>query len=307
MRQTIQIAKKYAQTESTIMICGESGCGKELMAQSIHNYSLRSKNPFVALNCAALPESLIESELFGYVEGAFTGAQKSGKAGLFELANSGTLFLDEISEISLSTQAKLLRAIEEKEIIRLGDSRPIPIDVRIISSSNQDLLQMVRDSRFRNDLYYRLNVLQVDIPPLRKRIHDIPLLYSNLYSQLNSKNSRTKIPSLSPAALEMLQKYPWYGNVRELRNLVERINASCSSDPITANDLIPLLNNSFYETDSVPDPVPTPKRPHTLKEEEALLILDALKQTGGNKAEAAVLLGMSKTTLWRRLKELGHE
>lgn len=216
MLQRINSAKRMALSSSSIVICGESGTGKELFAQAIHNASQRREGPFIAINCASIPEALLESELFGYSEGAFTGAKKGGKRGYFELANGGTLFLDEIGEMDLLLQSRILRVLQEKEVIRVGGDRMISIDVRIISATNRNLLEMVRQGRFRGDLYYRLNVLSLEIPPLRHRSEDIPVLLEEFQSELGTKTV------LSAGAVDFLKTCPWYGNVRELRNFAER-------------------------------------------------------------------------------------
>lgn len=218
-----------ARSPSSVVIYGQSGTGKELFAQSIHNASPRRDYPFIAINCASIPENLLESELFGYCEGAFTGARKGGKAGYFELAHKGTLFLDEIGEMDLGLQARILRALQEKEVSRVGADHVISIDVRIISASNKRLLDLVRQNRFREDLYYRLNVLSIEIPPLRERKEDIPLLIDVLQARQQT------FATLSSEALEFVSSYPWHGNVRELGNFVERISY-LSKDVITLPD-----------------------------------------------------------------------
>ncbi len=221
LRKAKDLARTYAATDSTVMITGETGTGKELFAQGIHNLSSRRDAPFVAVNCAALPESLLESELFGYEEGAFSGAKKGGKMGLVELAHRGTLFLDEIGEMPLSLQARILRIIQEKEVMRLGGGKITPVDVRILVATNQDLPHLVATKRFREDLYYRLNVLPLHLPPLRERGDDVRLLAEHFIRKFMAK--RPVLKTISPEGLQALKEYPWFGNVRELANVVERL------------------------------------------------------------------------------------
>ena len=235
MLSLMESAKKMAASSSSIVIHGQSGTGKELFAQAIHNASPRREYPFIAINCASIPESLLESELFGYSEGAFTGAKKGGKKGYFELANQGTLFLDEIGEMDLNLQARILRVLQEKEITRVGGDRVFSIDVRVISASNKRLLQMVRRNLFREDLYYRLNVLSLEIPPLKERREDIPLLLEEFQTELHTNVQFT------PQAVGFLQAYPWNGNVRELRNFAERVSYLGHSQ-VTAEDAMALLD-----------------------------------------------------------------
>ena len=235
MLSLMESAKKMAASSSSIVIHGQSGTGKELFAQAIHNASPRREYPFIAINCASIPESLLESELFGYSEGAFTGAKKGGKKGYFELANQGTLFMDEIGEMDLNLQARILRVLQEKEITRVGGDRVFSIDVRVISASNKRLLQMVRRNLFREDLYYRLNVLSLEIPPLKERREDIPLLLEEFQTELHTNVQFT------PQAVGFLQAYPWNGNVRELRNFAERVSYLGHSQ-VTAEDARALLD-----------------------------------------------------------------
>lgn len=221
MGQVVRQAQRYASSDSTVLIRGETGTGKELFARALHSTSPRAENAFVAVNCAAIPETLLESELFGYEEGAFTGAVKGGKPGFFELANNGTLFLDEVGEISVHLQAKLLRVLQDRRVRRLGSAHEIPIDVRIITATNRDLEEMVAQKLFREDLYYRLNVIPLLLPPLRERQEDIALL-AELFLHRFSDKLRCPVPAFSPAALKQLEEYNWPGNVRELENVIER-------------------------------------------------------------------------------------
>jgi len=300
--QAKEKAMQFAEVDSTVLIQGETGTGKELFAQSIHNASLRFDKPFIAVNCAALPENLLESELFGYVEGAFTGARKGGKAGLFELAHGGTIFLDEISEMSLKLQARFLRVIQEKEVVRIGDDRVIPVDVRIIAATNKELHNQVQKGEFREDLYYRLCVLKLDIPPLRERMEDIPELVKHFIEEKSSKLCK-KVKSISYGALGKLVLYDWPGNVRQLENIIERAIVLCKGEEIDTNIIMEAM-------DAVPDfkqekdksakkSIPSEG---ALKQLEIEMIKKVLEETGGNKTLAAEKLGISVTTLWRRLK-----
>ncbi|MEW6549929.1 MAG: sigma 54-interacting transcriptional regulator, partial [Spirochaetota bacterium] len=233
MRTAIGDAFKYSQVDASVFIVGETGTGKELFAQSIHNASKRSAQPFVAVNCAALPEQLLESELFGYTEGAFSGAAKGGRMGLFELAHKGTIFLDEIGEMPLSLQAKLLRVLEEKEVRRIGGDTVVPVDVRVVSATNIDMREEVRKGNFRKDLYYRINLLNLRIPALRERPEDIELLFSHFLMRFALRNG-IPAPCVDPEAIAALKEYPWHGNVRELRNLCERLVILGESEGIRA-------------------------------------------------------------------------
>ncbi len=295
MRRVIDKCRRYARNDSTVMLYGESGTGKELLTQSIHNASARNAMPFVAINCGALPESLLESELFGYVEGAFTGARRGGKIGAFELAHRGTLFLDEIGEISPVAQLRLLRTLEERQIIRLGDTRVIPVDVRIICASHADLSAMCDAGLFRRDLFYRLNVLEVAIPPLRRRKGDIrPLL--EYYVDLLTRKANAVRPRLEPEAVALAESYNWPGNVRELRNVVERIVIGLENTAVSRDDMAEALR--------LKEKYPDAAAPQTIKDQEALLIRKTLAECGNNRPLAAKALGMSKSTLWRRMKAI---
>jgi len=298
-------AKEFAQVDSTVLILGETGTGKELFAQSIHNASHRADKPFVAINCAALPENLLESELFGYVEGAFTGARKGGKPGVFELAHTGTIFLDEISEMSQKLQARFLRVLQEREVVRLGDDKVIPVDVRVIAATNRELYRMVKESKFREDLYYRLNVLELQIPPLRDRKEDIPDLVKFFIEQ-KSKELGMKDITISEEALKKLTQYSWPGNVRQLENIVERAIVLCAGKEITSNLIEEELSKLELYDDNKTVSASTTNRSsgRLLKNIEQDLIRKVLRETGGNKTLTAQRLGISTTTLWRRLKQL---
>lgn len=328
IRQCIQQARLVAITNSTVLLFGETGTGKELFAQSIHNASQRPNGPFVAINCGAIPTSLVESQLFGYESGAFTGARKEGQQGLFEQASGGTLFLDEISEMELELQSRLLRVLQEREVVRIGGKKRIAVDVRIIASTNKDLWQMVVNGKFRQDLYYRLNVVDLRIPLLRERTEDIPLLTRHFIKQFSSTFG-TFARDISPKALECLIHYSWPGNIRELQNCIERTINLCAHEIIQQDDLPALIKNCVHHilndtNDSqqypvggsaltkLPEPFtdePYPPIPDRLKGTtqvvEKAAILRALEEVGNNRRKAAEKLGISTTTLWRKMKQLG--
>lgn len=290
LAETVETAHRYARVDSTVLIHGETGVGKELFAQGIHLASSRSDGPFVAVNCAALPENLLESELFGYVEGAFTGAVRKGKPGLFELAHHGTIFLDEVSEIPLSLQGRLLRVLQEREVVRLGHDRIIPVDVRVLCATNRELNRLVDEGRFRRDLYWRLNVLSLSIPPLRERPADALFLLRYFLLSL-SPGSQEKI-RFTREASNFLTRYPWSGNVRELKNFCERLMAVTRGTEVDEAFAKRLLERS--EPGSPPDHQRT-----NIGEIE-----HALAATGGNRGKAAQMLGIHRATLWRRRKRL---
>ena len=292
---TIAIAKQFARSESTIYIEGETGTGKEIFAQSIHNHSIRAAGPFVAVNCAALPESLLDSELFGYVSGAFTGADRKGKEGLFEMAHTGTIFLDEISEMDLSVQGRLLRVLQEKSIMRIGDNKLLPIDVRVIAASNRDIRQQVQAGNFREDLFYRLNVLNLHLEPIRRRQKDIPLLIEHFIQEI-APNFFDRFAKFSPDEMALLLQHPWHGNVREIKNFAERyvLFRQLSLQPEIS--LSHLLEGSWNSRDTSGGDV-------VIAGNDKQQIIRALEQTGGNLTRAAELLAISRTTLWRRMKQ----
>lgn len=296
MRQVIAEARKYAAVDSTILINGPSGSGKEVFAQSIHNISRRRNQPFVVINCAALPESLLESILFGYEKGAYTGALKEGKKGLFEIAHGGTVFLDEISEMSLNLQARFLRVIQEKEISPVGSDRVIPIDIRIISATNRDMEQLVAEGRFREDLFYRIAVLWLNVPPLSNRREDIPGLIRHF---LAVKSAELKIPQpeLSPRALQYLCGLSYPGNIRQLGNVVERLLVLSGGHTVTPE----LAERAANIHPSRPFSPPSGEVRDTEKE----TLERALLSCNGNRAETAALLNISVTTLWRKMKRYG--
>jgi two-component system response regulator HydG len=295
-RRMLSLVERVADSSATILIQGESGAGKELVARTIHERSGRRAGPFVAVNCAALPETLLESELFGYEKGAFTGAA-GRKEGRFELANGGTLFLDEVADLSLVTQPKILRMLQEGEFERLGGTRTIQVDVRIVAATNQDLAEMVKEKRFREDLYYRLNVITVRVPPLRERHEDIRLLAQHYLRVYAAKNNR-KLEGFSNEALERLESYAWPGNVRELENLIERMVLLARKDRIEAEDLPEeIAGVKRPPRDAILELVGTP-----LADIEQRLLDETLRITGGNKTQAAKLLGIDVRTVARKLE-----
>jgi two-component system response regulator AtoC len=296
-QKVLEVAARVAPTESTILIQGASGTGKELIANFIYKNSSRSTSPFVALNCASIPDSLIESEIFGHEKGAFTDA-KAMKQGLVEIANGGTLFLDEVGDISLIVQPKLLRFVQTGEFRRVGGNKILKSDVRIISATNKDLSQEVRSGRFREDLLYRLNVITIEIPPLQDRKEDIPLLVD--WFLKNKLKMKTPV-QISPKALEVLMKYDWPGNVRELENVVERAAILSSDNMIQPHDLsLPLratmLSSALKEEDVLGGPIP-------MREVERLHIQGVLKNTGGSKSKTAKILGISLKTLYNKINQ----
>lgn len=298
---TLATARRYARADATLLITGETGTGKEIFAQSVHNAGPRAQGPFVAVNCAALPESLLESELFGYSEGAFTGAAKGGKMGLFEQAHRGTIFLDEISEISPKLQGRLLRVLQEREIMRLGDDRVIPVDIRVIAATNRDLHALMRQGGFREDLYYRVDILRLAIPPLRDRREDIPPLLGHFLATY-ARQTGNPCRAVSPAARDALLAYPWPGNVRELRNIAERLAVLGGGD-ITAADIAAVLAPPPAKGQgggAAPAAAPVGKTGANRD-----ILLQVLAANGYHYGRAAAALGISRTTLWRRLKENG--
>lgn len=303
--KTKEKARLYAEVDSTVLIMGETGTGKELFAQSIHNASLRLDKPFVAVNCAALPENLLESELFGYVEGAFTGARKGGKIGLFELAHGGTIFLDEISEMSPTLQARFLRVLQEKEVVRLGDDRIIPVDVRVIAATNRDLNKEVEEGEFREDLFYRLCVLRLDLPPLRNRKDDLYELVSYFLYEKNKMLNR-KVKGISNESIAKIVLYDWPGNVRQLENFIERCVVLSGSEEInieTIDEAIAGIPTHINEEENIIQENQINNK-GVLRHIENETIKNVLEETNGNKSLAAERLGISVTTLWRRLKSI---
>ncbi len=292
---------KVAGSSSTVLIRGESGTGKELIARAIHNMSPRADQPFVSVNCAAINENLLESELFGHEKGAFTGAHAE-KKGLFEVANHGTLFLDEIGELDIGLQAKLLRALQEREIRRVGGTRPIKVDVRVVAATNRDLRAMVQDGRFRDDLYYRINVLSIDVPPLRERREDIPVLI-DYFLRKHTRNTSRLIRGLTPEARRLMLDYSWPGNVRQLESAIERAILLSEGDQITVEDL-PL--EVRQETRPASEGIfKLPPEGISFEDVERDLILQAMERTDYNITKAAKLLGITFRTLQYRLEKFG--
>lgn len=299
MEKLIRSTFKMAKGTSTVLIRGDSGTGKELFAHSIHSTSPRKDHPFVIVNCAAIPEHLLESEFFGYEEGAFTGAKQKGKKGKFELANGGTLFLDEVGDMSLQLQAKMLRVLQDKNFYRVGGMEQIQVDVRIIAATNRPLEEMVESGKFREDLFYRLNVLSFEIPPLRERKNDVLLLSKTFIKELNRLNG-VSITGIDPLAEQVMLAYDWPGNVRELRNALERATIFAEHGKIELDDLPQYVVNKV----GGPVQIEQGKPARSLMEEaEKKTILEALKKAEGNKSKAATLLGMSRSVLYDRIKK----
>jgi two-component system, NtrC family, response regulator HydG len=299
MHGVLDLVERVAPTDATLLIRGESGTGKEVIAKAVHHASPRAGRPFVAVNCGAVPETLLESELFGFTRGAFTGAV-AGKLGLFEEAHGGTLLLDEIAEMPAALQVKLLRVLQSGEIRRLGATQVAIIDVRVIAATNRDLAAMIADGSFREDLFYRLNVIEVVLPPLRERREDIPALAEHFMARAARKLGRDI--RLSADAVERLLRYPWPGNVRELENAIERAAILARGDAVGAEDLPPHVAAGL-----VLGPSPVLPRQTTLAETERDHILTTLERFGRNHSAAAEALGIGRTTLWRKLKEYGLE
>ncbi len=303
MQQLLDLAKQVADSRASVLIQGDSGTGKELIARYIHEHSARRQGPFVAINCGALPETLLESELFGHEKGAFTGAV-SKKPGKFELADGGTILLDEITEMPLHLQAKLLRVLQEREVDRLGGGRPVPVDIRVIATTNRDMKQTIEEQKFREDLFYRLNVIPIKLPLLKDRAEDIPLLAQHFIEKYNSLDGRS-VKKMSSSAAQKLMTQPFNGNVRELENIIERAVLLCDGTKIHEKDLFlsetlvgnaPSAENQTFEINGNFEPTP-------LKEVEKKLIFQTLGQTNGNRTHAAKMLGISVRTLRNKLNE----
>jgi DNA-binding NtrC family response regulator len=294
LTNVLTMVARIAKSDSTVMIHGESGTGKELIAREIHNMSFRADRPFVTINCGALPESLLESELFGHKRGSFTGAIKD-KQGLFQVADKGTFFLDEVGETSPGIQVKLLRVLQEKEVVQVGGTSPIKVDVRVIAATNEDLEEKMRSGYFRKDLYYRLNVIPLAIPSLKERREDIPLLVDYFLQKYCTKMG-VPLKGISSGAMEVLMRYPWPGNVRELENAIERAIVLQEGDTVRIGDLPEKMMEE------------APKQVFgSLREKEREAIVTALEETGGNASKAAKSLGIHPSTLYRKLKKYGIE
>jgi nitrogen regulation protein NR(I) len=319
MRKVYELIEKVADTDSTILITGESGTGKELIAKTIHFNSARAQGPFVAVNCAAIPKDLLESELFGHEKGAFTGAVQM-RVGRFELANRGTLFFDEIAELDPSLQVKLLRVLQEKEFERVGGSKTIKTDARILAATNTDIEKITKEGKFREDLFYRLNVIPLNIPPLRQRTGDIPLLLDHFVSEFAAKRKRKPL-QFAKNVMERLVHYEWTGNVRELENVIERLTILVSRDTVELSDLQEEFRTAAYVSDETEsnesDKASDPKRKTVdipeagvnlndmLYDMEKNMILQAIEKTEGIRSKAAVLLGLNRTTLIEKMKKMG--
>ena len=297
MQKVFDLITNAAQSDAPVIIFGESGSGKELVARAIHETGIRRQKPYVKVNCAALTESLLESELFGHVKGAFTGAYRS-REGRFEAAQGGCIFLDEIGDLPLSTQVKLLRVLEEKIIERVGDNRPIRIDVRIITATNRDLKKLVQQGAFREDLFYRINVIPIFVPPLRERVGDIPLLAESFFRR-NRLKSQKNIRGISNAAMEQLLTYRWPGNVRELKSAIEYAFVTCQESTIQPYHFPPAIHQT--QSFVMNNKIESLSRKEIKKKE----LIDALESAGGNQSQAAVILGISRVTVWNRMKKYG--
>jgi len=299
MQRILDVLAQISGTNATVLIEGESGTGKELVARAIHNNSPRRARPFVGLNCAALSESILESELFGHEKGAFTGADQM-RRGRFEYAQHGTLFLDEVGDMPITTQIKLLRVLEEREIVRVGSNEPIKVDVRVIAATNRCLEELVREKRFREDLYFRLNVVRISLPPLRSRPDDIPLLIDHFLRDFSKANGKT-IHGLTPEARSALYRYSWPGNVRELKNCIESMVVTTRNTVLGLEDIPPYIATA-REPDGQPQEI---RVGMSLEEVERILIRNTLQMTNGNREEAAKLLKIGERTLYRKIRKYG--
>lgn len=300
IREIFDILSDIAESDSTVLIYGESGTGKELFARAIHNLSRRKKFPFVAINCGALPDNLLESELFGYKKGAFTDARKD-KPGRFAIADGGTIFLDEIGDLPLFLQSKLLRVLQEKEYEPLGATSSVKANVRIIAATNKNLQEMIIREKFREDLFYRLNIVKLELPPLRRRKEDVPLLVEHFIKKLNLRKGKN-IPGISDGALQLLMTYDFPGNIRELENLLEHAFVMCRSGEIRSEHLPAEFRNAVSLPKTCVDDISLRVR---FKESEAEIIRDVLKRNHGHRGRTAGELGIDSSTLWRKMKKLG--
>ena len=294
MQQVFELISNADKSDAPVIIYGESGTGKELVARAIHETGLRKKKPYIKVSCAALNESLLESELFGHVKGAFTGAHRS-REGRFEAATGGDIFLDEIGDLPLSTQIKLLRVLEEKVVERVGDHRPIKVDVRIISATNRDLTNLIAKGAFREDFYYRINVIPIRVPPLRERVEDIPLLARSFFNRIQLKSGKM-IQGISNEVLEVLMHYTWPGNVRELKSAFEFAFVSCQGETISIEHL-PINILGQKDATQVKEAPPV-----SLDDIRKKRLIIAMEKAGGNQSEAARLLDISRTSVWNQMK-----
>ncbi|MGD9032605.1 MAG: sigma 54-interacting transcriptional regulator [Desulfobacteraceae bacterium] len=297
MQKTFQVIEKAAQSDAPVIIYGESGTGKELVARAIHKLGRRREGPFVQLNCAALNEALLESELFGHTKGAFTGAHRH-RLGRFEAAHGGDIFLDEIGDVPLSIQVKLLRVLEAKQFERVGDHRPVSVDVRIITATNKNLEELISQKRFREDLFFRINVIPIHLPPLRERLEDVPLLVNTFIGRLQSRTGKN-ITGLSPASLEQFMAYHWPGNVRELKSALEYAFVIAENGLIEPDQLPAQIAKGKEEMN---DEAFTPPRGDPA---EKAALVEALRQSNGNQSQAARILGVNRVTVWNRMKKYG--
>ncbi len=296
MQRVFELISNAARSDAPVIVYGESGTGKEMVARAIHDAGDRSSRPYVKVNCAALNESLLESELFGHVKGAYTGAHRS-REGRFEAASGGDIFLDEIGDLPLSTQVKLLRVLEEKVVERVGDNRPIRVDVRIITATNRNLQELIAEGAFREDFYYRINVIPIQVPPLRGRTEDIPLLARSFFNRLLLKSDK-KIDGISQTAMDVLMAYSWPGNVRELKSAFEFAFVSCPGGMLVPDHLPPQILAK-----SSAGRVPGIEAGESLDDVKRRRLADALERSGGNQSEAARLLGISRTSVWKQIKK----
>ncbi|MDT8862001.1 sigma 54-interacting transcriptional regulator [Alkalihalobacillus sp. MEB130] len=299
-----RLTKKASTTSATVLITGESGTGKEVFAQAIHQLSGRSEGPFIAINCAAIPENLLESELFGYEEGAFTGAKKGGSVGKFELANEGTIFLDEIGDMPKHMQTKILRVLEEREVMKVGGIQTVPISVRVIAATHQNLLEKVNEGSFREDLYYRLNVIELTIPPLRRRQKDIPILFTH-YLKKYFQEYKVQEKKVAPEVINKLMNYDWPGNIRQLVNTTEQLVTLVEEDVIEVSHL-PAQVKDQSRTTVISQSQSQPLKRNRMEQEKAT-IEEILEEVGGNKTEAAKRLGIHRTTIYKKLKQYNLE
>jgi len=298
MRQVFDLASSAAHSDAPLVIYGESGTGKEILAGAVHQISQRGEGPFIKVNCAALNDNLLESELFGHVKGAFTGADYS-RTGRFEAANGGSIFLDEIGDLPMATQTKLLRVLQEKEIERVGDHRPVKIDVRIIAATHKDLLQLISEGLFREDLYYRIGVIPVHLPPLRERLSDIPLLVESFIKRIGERTKKN-ISGITRGALDLLMHYSWPGNIRELINVVEYAFVLCPGGLIEPRHLPLHIRSELSRSTSYQ------KTPVTgYRDPRRQQLIEALETSGGNQTRAARILGVSRVTIWKWIKKYG--
>ncbi len=299
MQEVLAMVERVAATNSTVLLAGESGVGKDLIARAIHQHSRRASGPFVKINCAAIPENLLESELFGYERGAFTGAV-TPKPGKFELADKGTLFLDEIGDVPGSIQAKLLRVLQEREFERLGGTKTLKVDVRLVAATNRDLRAALEQGTFREDLYYRLNVVPINIPPLREHPEDIPYLIDHFIARFGRESGKS-VTGITPEAMKLLMKFHWPGNARELENILERAVALSTGPVLEVGD----IHLDVSPAKASPSTAPFPPEGVTLEQFEEEIIREALRRANGNKSQAARLLGLSRNALRYRLSNMG--